>query len=55
MEETRNAYTEFLWGNVFGRRPFAKQRRRLKDNIKMNLRYFGCEDVRWVELVQNHI
>jgi hypothetical protein len=26
MEETINAYTEFLWGNIFGRRPFERQR-----------------------------
>jgi hypothetical protein len=38
MEETRSGYAKFLWGNIFGR-----QRRRLKDNVKMNLRHFGCE------------
>ena len=43
----------FWWGNLRGKRPLGKPRRRWEDNIKMYLQEVGggCGD--WLELTQD--
>jgi transcription termination factor 2 len=52
MGEVRGAYN-ILVGRPEGRRPLGKPRRRWKDNIKMDLREIGFEDVDWIHLAQD--
>jgi hypothetical protein len=40
-------------GRPEGRRPLGKPRRRWEDNIKMDLREIGFEDVDWIRWVQD--
>jgi len=40
-------------GILEGKRPLGKLRRRLEDNIKMNLQEVGCGGVDWIDLTQN--
>ena len=46
-------YTELWWGNLKGKRPLGKPRRRWEDNIKMDLHEVGCGDMDWIELAQD--
>jgi len=41
------------WGNVRGKRPIRRPRRRWEDNIKMGLQEVGYGGVDWIELVQD--
>jgi len=50
---TYRAYTGFWWGNVGGKRPFGRPRRRWEDNIKMDLKEVGCGGMDWIELAQD--
>jgi hypothetical protein len=43
----RNLY-EILW-----KRPFVRPRHRWEDNIRMDLREMGWEDVDWMHLAQD--
>jgi hypothetical protein len=52
MVETRNAY-RILVGKQEGERPLGRPRRRWVDNIKMDLRETGWDDVDWIELAQD--
>jgi hypothetical protein len=52
MGETRNAY-RILVGKPEGKRPLGRTRRRLVDNIKMDLREIGCDGMDWIELAQD--
>jgi hypothetical protein len=52
MGEKRNAY-RILVGNLEGKRPLGIPRRRLVDNIKMELRKIGWDGVDWTHLAQN--
>jgi hypothetical protein len=47
MGEKRNAY-RLLMGKPEGRRPLGRKRRRLLDNIRMNLVGVGWGDVDWI-------
>jgi hypothetical protein len=47
----RNAY-RILVGKPEGRRPLGRPRRRWVDNIKIDLRETGWDDVDWVDLAQ---
>jgi hypothetical protein len=47
MGEVRGAYN-ILVGWPEGRRPLGRPRRRWEDNIKMDLREIGFEDVDWI-------
>ena len=42
MEQSRNAY-RVLMGKTAGKIPLCRPRRRLEDNIKMDLREVGCD------------
>jgi hypothetical protein len=52
MWERRGAY-RFSVGNPEGKRPLGRPRHRWEDNIKMDLQEVGCEDMDWIDLVQN--
>ena len=45
--------TRFWWGNLRGKRPLGRPRRRWEDNINMDLQEVGrgCGD--WMELAQD--
>ena len=49
MEPSRNAY-KVLVGKPEGKRPLGRPRRRPEDNIKMDLRKFGCVFGDWIAL-----
>jgi hypothetical protein len=40
-------------GKPEGRRPLGRPRRRMEDNIKMDLREVGWGSVDWIDLVQD--
>jgi hypothetical protein len=42
-----------LVGKSEGRRPLGRPRRRLEDNIKVDLQEVGCGDMDWIELAQD--
>jgi hypothetical protein len=48
----RTAYS-ILAGKPEGKRPFGRRKSRWKDNIKMDLREIGREDVDWIHLAQD--
>ena len=50
--ESRVVYS-VLVGKPKGKRPLGRPRRRLEDNIKMNLQEVGCEGMDWIDLAQN--
>jgi hypothetical protein len=52
MGEKRNAYT-LLVGQPEGKRPLGRARRRLVDNIKIDLGEVGWGDVDWIGLAQD--
>ena len=52
MEEGRGLY-RVLVGKPGGKSPLGRPRRRLEDNIKMNLQEVGCVGMDWIELAQN--
>jgi hypothetical protein len=48
----RNAYS-ILVGKPEGNKPLARSRRRWKNNIRMDLRELGREDLDWMNLAQD--
>ena len=52
MEQSRNAYRG-LGGKAEGKRPLGRPRRRLEDNIKMDLREVGCDPGDWIALAED--
>jgi hypothetical protein len=52
MREMRNAY-KILVGKPEGKRPLGRPRFRRKDNIRMDLRETGWEDVDWMYMAQD--
>jgi hypothetical protein len=49
MEEKRNAY-RILLGKPEGRRPLGRPRRRWVDDIKIDLREIGWDNLDWIDL-----
>jgi hypothetical protein len=52
MGEERNAYRTSV-GKPEGKRPPRRPRRRWVDNIKMDLREIGWDDMDWIDLTQD--
>jgi hypothetical protein len=52
MGERRGAYRALV-GNLDGRRPLGRPRRRWEDNIKMDLREVGWGGMDWINLAQD--
>jgi hypothetical protein len=52
MGEMRKAY-RILVHKSEGKRPLGRLRRRWEDNIKIDLRKIGWEDVDWIHLAQD--
>jgi hypothetical protein len=50
--EKRNAY-RILVGKPEGKRPLGRPRRRWLDNIKMDLRKIGWDEVNWIDMAQD--
>jgi hypothetical protein len=50
--ETRNAY-RIVVRKPEGKRPLGRRRRRWVDNIKIDLREIGWNDVDWIDLAQD--
>jgi hypothetical protein len=50
----RNSYT-ILVGKPKGNRPLVRHRRRLEDNIKIDLNTIGCESLFWIQLPQDRV
>jgi hypothetical protein len=48
----RNAY-RILVGKPEGKRPLGRPRRRLEDNIRMDLRKIGWDGKDWIDLAQD--
>jgi hypothetical protein len=42
-----------LEGNLEGKRPLGRPRRRCDDNINADLQEVGCDGVDWIELAQD--
>jgi hypothetical protein len=52
MEEKRGVY-RVLMGKPEGKRPLGRSRRRLEDNIKIDLQKVGCGGMDWMMLAQD--
>jgi hypothetical protein len=52
MSEKRNAY-RMLVGKSEGKRPLGRPKRRWVDNIKLDLREIGWDDVDWIDMFQD--
>jgi hypothetical protein len=44
-----------LVGRAKGKRPLGRPRHRWKDNIKMDLREIGIDEVNWIRLAQDRV
>jgi hypothetical protein len=54
MNEGRDVY-RVLVGGPERKRPLGRPRRRLEDNIKMDLRDIGIDGANWIRLVQDRV
>jgi hypothetical protein len=52
MGERRGAYRALV-GKLEGRKPLGRPRRRLEDNIKMDLREVGWGGAHWIDLAED--
>jgi len=49
----RKGACRILVGKTKGKRPLGRPRRRLKDNIMMDLQEVGCGGMDWIDLAQD--
>jgi hypothetical protein len=54
MGEGRGVY-RVLVGRPEGKRPLGRPRHRWKDNIKMDLRETGIDEVNWIRVAQDRV
>jgi hypothetical protein len=54
MRKIGNAYKIFV-GKPEGKRPLRRRRRRMEDNVKMELREIELEDADWIHLAQDTV
>jgi hypothetical protein len=54
MEEGRGVY-RVLVGRPEGKRQLERPRRRLEDNIKMDLGKIGMDGANWIQLAQDRV
>jgi hypothetical protein len=54
MGKGRSVY-RVLVGRTEGKRPLERPRHRWEDNIKMNLREIGINEVNWIWLAQDRV
>jgi hypothetical protein len=54
MGEGRGVYRLSV-GRLEGNRPLRRSRRRLEDNIKMDLKKIGIDGANWIRLAQDRI
>ena len=52
MEQFQKSLQSFS-GKPEGKRPLGRPRRRREDNIKMDLREFGCDPRDWIALAED--
>jgi hypothetical protein len=52
MRENKNSYS-ILVGKPEGNRPLGRPGRRWENNIKLDLREIGWDDMDWIDLAQN--
>jgi hypothetical protein len=52
--EGRRVY-RVLVGRTEGKRPLGRPRRRWEDNIRMDLREIGIDEVNWIRLARNRV
>jgi len=52
MGKKRDVYRVLVW-EPEGKRPLGRPRRRLENNIKMDLQEVGCGDMDWIKLAQD--
>jgi hypothetical protein len=52
VREREEVYTGFGCGNLRGKGPLGRIRRRWEDNIKMDLQEVRCGGVDWIDLTQ---
>jgi hypothetical protein len=53
MGRRRRMHIKILVGKREGKRPLGRPRRRLVDNIKIDLREIGWVDMDWINLAQD--
>ena len=46
-------HTECWWGNLRGKNPLGRTRRRWEDNTKTDLQKVGCGGIDWIYLAQD--
>jgi hypothetical protein len=54
MGEGRGVY-RVLVGRPESKRPLGRPRRRLEDNIKLDLREIGIDEMNWIRLAQDRV
>jgi hypothetical protein len=49
----RGMHVGYWWESQMEREPVGRPRLRWGDNVKMDLREIGCDDMNWIDLAQD--